>query len=54
MAKKQTSVVLEEFLDFTKEVVSDYKFHESEQRMQEDFEIKENDYEIHLQQRLYH
>ena len=38
MAKKiqKASERLEEFLDFTKEVVSDYKFHESEQKYQDD------------------
>lgn len=38
MAKKQTSIILEEYLDFCKQIVSDYKFHESEQRKQEDLQ----------------
>lgn len=39
MAKKNlVHMILESFLDWTKEVVSDYKFHESEQRRQEDLQ----------------
>ena len=37
-AKKTASRSLEECLNFCKEVVSDYKFHESEQRKQEDLQ----------------